>query len=75
MFQRCSHGMYVWRAEVLTRGKELSANEAGQLSALVTAISTCIGTMHMWCMPCTKSASRPSNPQHTLNCAAKDLEV
>lgn len=68
--------MHVWRAEVLTRGKGLlSASEAGQLSALVTAISTGIGTMHMWCMPCTKSASRPSNPQHTLNCAAKDLEV
>jgi hypothetical protein len=65
----------VYAAEVLEGSEHLGSREAGQLSALLAAISTCIGTMHMWCMPCTQSVKHPEWGRHTLGSVRVDLNV
>jgi hypothetical protein len=52
----------------------VSSKEAGQLCALLAALSTCISVMHAWCMPCTQSVDRPEIPARTLCQVRNDLK-
>lgn len=49
-----------------------SAREAGRLAALLAALSTAVGLLHVLCMPCTRSAAHPENPLQTLHDVTTD---
>lgn len=61
-------------ADVLVEESEdLTAKRAGQICALFTALSTCIGILHAWCMPCTRSVKRPEQPEQAMEQVIDDM--
>jgi hypothetical protein len=52
---------------------DVTAKRAGQINALFTALSTCIGIMHAWCMPCTRSVKNPEQPDQAMGAVINDM--
>jgi hypothetical protein len=53
--------------------REPTAQEAAKLATLAGLVSVCIGIMHSWCMPATKSSLRPHDAKHEYNTVRKDM--
>ena len=51
----------------------VTAKQAGQVCALCTALSTCIGILHAWCMPCTRSVRNPEQPEQAMEGVMNDM--
>jgi hypothetical protein len=47
--------------------------QAAKLASLAGIISVCIGIMHSWCMPSTRSSNRPHEAKHEYNRVKRDM--
>jgi hypothetical protein len=60
-------------AEATEDSREPTAQEAAKLASLSGLISVCIGIMHSWCMPSTRSCKHPNDAKYEFNCVKADM--
>jgi hypothetical protein len=53
----------------------LSGQQRGELAAALTAVCTCMGILHAWCMPCTPSVSQPERAERAYREYRHDLPL
>jgi hypothetical protein len=61
------------RAATLTDSREPTPQEASKLGFLAGITSVCIGIMHSWCMPATRSSDRPQDAKYEYDRVRMDM--